>query len=91
MADLPRKKRASLSSSVASRMEAQYAIEDHVVYMTAAQSGLTTVAVLLHSGAIDTADDEEILAMILVACCYFVSCAIEMVKLDTLLLDLPEE
>ena len=90
VADLPRKKRASLSSNVASRMEAQYAMEDHVVYMSAAQSGLTTVSVLLHSGAIDIEETEQIIALILMGCCLFASCAVEMIKLDSALLDLPE-
>ena len=91
VADLPRKKRSSLASTVASRMEAQYAMEDHVTYMAAAQSGLATVSVLFASGCVETLEEEDIVALIIVGCCYFASCAMEMLKLDSRLLDITEE
>ena len=71
VADLPRKQRSSLSPTVASRMEAQFAMDDHVVYTAVVQSGLATVAVLLNSGAIDTPEKEAAMAMIIVGSSFF--------------------
>lgn len=91
VADLPRKKRASLSSTVAARMEAEFAMDDHTIYMAAAQAGLMTVAILLQSGDIDTEEKVTLMEMILVGSCFFAACAIEMIKLDSSLMDLPDE
>ena len=69
VADLPRKKRSSLGSTVSGRMYADMAMDDYSLYMIAAESALATVSFLLVAAAADAQEAEAVIALILVGCC----------------------
>ena len=88
----PRKKRQTGSSTVASRMYAENAMEAFYIYMIGVHySFMMILAVIGIPG--DDGEDEDMLLFMMAAAGYFFQCALRMLTLDSELIDIhnPED
>ena len=84
---LQRKKRATLGSTVSGRMYASKAVEAFEIYMLGAEFSLTAFAVMASNQQVP----RSLLQFTFAGAMMFASCSIEMLKLDSLLMDVPDE
>jgi hypothetical protein len=88
---LPRKKRASMSSTPASQLYANQAMEQFEVYMTGVRLHMSFLSVLLAAGLANHPEMAAVFGSLLLGGSYLFSCAMSMVRLDSELMDLEEE
>jgi hypothetical protein len=92
--DLPRKKRSSLSSTVAGRMFAEQAMEDCRSFLLCAQSLLVYLGIIFNNPNIDLQTNQlarDFANLLLSTVLQFPLGAIEMMRLDSELLDLDDD
>jgi DDE superfamily endonuclease len=92
--DLPRKKRSSLSSTVASRMYAEQAMDECRSFLLAAQSLLVYLGIIFNMPNIDLQTNQEardFVRLLLTSVFQLLLAATEMMKLDSELLDLEDD
>ena len=82
---LARKNRGTMSSTVAARMYAGFAMEAFNAYMHGAERGFRTLFLMMQNGNVP----EHIIQYVMTTVIGFAHHAVEMIRLDSTLLDLP--
>ena len=89
---LPRKKRATMASTVACEMYAQEAMQAFDIFMAGARLHLAFLSLIFASGIdLDSPQTCAFYGTVLLGGSYLFSCAMNMLKLDSSLMDLSDE